>query len=61
MDETLRQPNPCEGMHKAGDGRDGPPISGLSDPVIGLSEVALARREQILQDLSRSDGPVLAE
>lgn len=48
MDETLRQPNLCEGMHKAGDGQNGPPIPGLSDPVVGLSEVALTRREQIL-------------
>lgn len=35
-------------MHKAGDGQPCPAIPGLSDPVVGLSEVALARREQIL-------------
>jgi AcrR family transcriptional regulator len=53
MDETLRRPNLCEGMHKAGDGLNGPAIPGLSDPVVGLSEVAMARREQIL-DASES-------
>lgn len=41
MDESPRTPNLCEGMHK-------PEIPGLSDPVNGLSEIALARREQIL-------------
>ncbi len=48
MDEPLPQPNACEGMHKAGDGPGCPPVSGLSDPVVGLSEVAATRREQIL-------------
>jgi AcrR family transcriptional regulator len=35
-------------MHKVADGPNGPPIHGLSDPVVGLSEVAMTRREQIL-------------
>jgi AcrR family transcriptional regulator len=35
-------------MHNPGDGQACPAIPGLSDPVVGLSEVALARREQIL-------------
>jgi AcrR family transcriptional regulator len=35
-------------MHKSDDGAHCPAIPGLSDPVVGLSEVALARREQIL-------------
>lgn len=48
MNETLRQPNPCEGMHKACDGQDGPAIPVFSEPVVGLSEVAVTRREQIL-------------
>lgn len=41
MNETTHEANACEEMHK-----HGPP--GLSDPVTGLSEIALARREQIL-------------
>lgn len=45
MDEETRASNLCEGMHKPCDGMS---IPGLSDPVEGLSEVALARREQIL-------------
>jgi AcrR family transcriptional regulator len=48
MDESLRTPNPCEGMHKVEDGCASGEIPGLSDPTVGLSEVALARREQIL-------------
>lgn len=35
-------------MHKSGEVPPCPAIPGLSDPVVGLSEVALARREQIL-------------
>jgi AcrR family transcriptional regulator len=35
-------------MHKPDAGQPTPEIPGLSDPVVGLSEVALARREQIL-------------
>src|SRR5436305_2270612 len=46
MDEALRNPNPCEGMHKPCEGMSS--IPGLSDPVEGLSEIALTRREQIL-------------
>jgi AcrR family transcriptional regulator len=48
MDESLRTPNPCEGMHKVDGGCPSAEIPGLSDPAVGLSEVALARREQIL-------------
>lgn len=47
MDESLLTPNPCEGMHKPCDGRLAE-IPGLSDPVEGLSEIAMIRREQIL-------------
>jgi AcrR family transcriptional regulator len=49
MDETLRTSNACEGMHKVGDGCPAGEIPGLSDPAVGLSEVALVRREQILE------------
>jgi AcrR family transcriptional regulator len=49
MDETLRTPNSsCEGPHKVPSLCAEPEIPGLSDPAVGLSEVALARREQIL-------------
>jgi AcrR family transcriptional regulator len=48
MDETRQEPKSCEGMHKAGNGESCPAIPGLSDPVVGLSEVARVRREQIL-------------
>ena len=48
MDEARREPNPCAGVHNSGDEEPGRSIPGLSDPVVGLSEVALARREQIL-------------
>ncbi|MCI0704492.1 MAG: TetR/AcrR family transcriptional regulator [Planctomycetia bacterium] len=41
MDETPRAANSCEGLHK-------PQIPCLSDSPEGLSEVAQARREQIL-------------
>ncbi|QJW96904.1 hypothetical protein FTUN_4464 [Frigoriglobus tundricola] len=48
MDEVPRQPNAREGTHKADSEPPCPQIPGLSDPVEGLSEVAQARREQIL-------------
>jgi AcrR family transcriptional regulator len=50
MDEPPREPNPREGTHKpgSGDGDVEPAIPGLSDPSAGLSEVARARRDQIL-------------
>jgi AcrR family transcriptional regulator len=48
MDESRREPNPCAGMHNPSHGQECPAIPGLSDPVVGLSEIALARREQIL-------------
>ncbi|HEY1187310.1 MAG TPA: TetR/AcrR family transcriptional regulator [Gemmata sp.] len=41
MNDTTQEANACEGPHKHG-------IPGLSDPVDGLSEIALIRREQIL-------------
>ena len=48
MDEVRPNPNACEGMHNPGNGQQCPAIPGLSDPVGNLSEIALARREQIL-------------
>lgn len=47
MDETPPAPNACEETHKPD--TDGcPAFRGLSDPVSDLSDIALARREQIL-------------
>ncbi|WP_162097380.1 TetR/AcrR family transcriptional regulator [Gemmata obscuriglobus] len=37
----MREANACEELHKH-------PIRGLSDPAVGLSEIAVTRREQIL-------------
>ena len=41
MDEPAPAANPCEEIHKR-------EIPGLSDPAVGLSEIAITRREQIL-------------
>ncbi len=41
MDESARATNPCEGEHER-------KIPGLVDPAVGLSDIAIARREQIL-------------
>src|SRR5947209_4776062 len=48
MDEETRTPNPCEGMYKGAEGCASAHSPGFSDWAEGLSEVALVRREQIL-------------
>lgn len=48
MNEAAQVPNPCEGMHKPEVG-PGCAIPGIPDPAAGLSDIARARREQILE------------